>query len=242
MSIRQELASGKILVVSGDGRHGVISELTTKYRVDDLLDELKKEAELEMRSQMTENLVALEFGKNINFFTRARWLVKVVPQEDGITKISLGLPSPGKVMNDANSVYIPPYIVFLNFSVNGTDGAIINKQCYAYLYEPGFDFDEYMSNYLTHSLYKINPHVGVEGNVCTGDGLARTPNEFDLNSFVLWLQAFVDDFATYNPDSPIIAIEGCIDGQDALRLKIDGKSDKDIASDIMQRREASSRE
>jgi hypothetical protein len=62
MSVRQELKSGKIFVVVGNGKHGQISELVTKWDIDDLYQEIQKEVEDEMQSKMSEGIVFAELG------------------------------------------------------------------------------------------------------------------------------------------------------------------------------------
>ena len=147
MSIKTELTSGKILVISGDGKHGVISELTTKYRVQDLYDEIEKEVEDKLRAKMSENIVHYEFGMNIEFFTSSRWLVTVSEDErnKGLSKVRLALPHAGVVINDASSVYVPPYLIALDFTVDGK-GLIGNKICYAFVYMPGMHLNEYFEH------------------------------------------------------------------------------------------------
>lgn len=236
MSIKDELTSGKILVVSGDGKHGVISELTSKYRVGDLLDELKAELEDDMKAKMSENIVHYEFGMNIEFFTQNRWLVSV-KEEDGYTTVRMGFPNAGVVINDSSSVYVPPFLIVLTFQVDGK-GELQRTQCYSFVYVPGIPLDEYFKKAQKYSQQKIHPHVYGDGKVCTGSGLSKFPKEFQLDGIVTWIDAFVKDFHTYNPSSPVTRIDQCNLGQDLLKMRIDGKSDKEIIDHVFKKRSA----
>lgn len=236
MSIKDELTSGKILVISGDGKHGIISELTTKYRVSDLLEELGKEVEEDMKEKMSENIVHYEFGMNIEFFTQNRWLISI--QEDGeYTDVKIGLPNAGVVMNDSSSVYVPPFLIVLSFRVDNK-GQLSRTICYSFVYVPGLPLGEYFKNTRKYNQGKIHPHVYNDGKVCTGSGLSKFPSEFQLDGIVTWIDAFVKDFHTYNPSSPVTSINNCDMGQELLKMRIDGKSDKEIVDFVFKKREA----
>jgi hypothetical protein len=149
MSVRDDLKCGKIFVVSGNGKHGTISELVTKWDIDDLYKEIQAEVEEEMQSKMSENIVNSEFGKNIEYFTLNRWLIHVGEGRGG-TRVSMGLPHAGLVINQEASVYVPPFIVVVSYNV-GRGGGVTNRNCNAFMYQPGTSLPGYEQSVATYT-------------------------------------------------------------------------------------------
>lgn len=230
--VLKDLKEGKFVI-----ENGVVSILTPLTTTEAIEKEMMKESEKTLKVEQSEELLAREMGKAIEFLTANNWKISFLKDK----QLLIGAPFEGGVMKGKKGkeykYYIPKGYLIMRFyydkfpSLNGKVFVLPNLKNKSLR-------EIFEKSKIRGMFFRVHPHcLSDDGSLCAG---ISTPYKFDIDKIISLIKACIygskkkegTSIWDYNPHGEITEITKCVKGKKAYELYKKGHSDDEIWTKI----------